>query len=286
MTQERIHDLLGTLSGQSTRNQYIKALGLFDEAICEATAVGQAQAGREVSPCLGYSSFLFGRLCAHGVAMVRAAPYSRWVKADHHDWDFSVVACHARAILEGYLYFSYLIAPEDEASGEGRARITLMQLNDCCSRLKLFQGDAKQRAWFEEQKSVLQLRLKTIPFFQQMSKEAQQACLAGKKAWFKDRQQLVEAVGWEKATFDIYWDLWSQHAHIHPISFYRMEPNGRGSGLECDPDRLYTTTALLMCAGILIDCTDRMVEAFPDVANVRKGLDSKFTLGPKRNRPR
>ena len=110
--------------------------------------------------------------------------------------------------------------------------------------------------------------------------------MSTKEAWCPGRAQLVELVGMDKAVFDILWNLWSQHSHIHPISFLRMQPNGRGTGLECDPDRLYLAVAMLTSAGILEAATDKIVEVFPDVAGERKGLDSKFSPGRKRNRRR
>lgn len=270
-------------SSTSTREDYLQALGYLDSAVCEALAVGQAQAGREASPCFGYATYLFARLCSHGAAAVRAAPLSRWVSSDHEDWGFDVLACHARALLEGNLYFHYFIAPTDDGLDEGRARITLLQLNDCCSRLKLLSGDDEQRAWFEQQRDELQDRLRSIPFFQQLAPGVQTQCLSGKKAWFLDRAQLVELVGMHKSNFDPLWDLYSQHSHIHPVSFFRMEPNGRGSGLECDPDRIYLAVAMLLSASILEGATDKIVEAYPDVAGERQGIHSKFSPGPKSN---
>lgn len=277
--------LIGRLmaSGESTREDYLESLAVLDIAVCEALAVGQAQAGRRSAPCVGYATYIFARLCSYGVAAIRAVPLSRWVKSDHQDWSFNVLACHARALLEGHLYFHYFIQPTDDNLEEGRARVTLLQLNDCCSRLKMFSVQPEHRLVFEQQAEELRQRLRSIPFFQQMSKPAQESCLAGKKAWFLDRTQLVELVGMEKAAFDIAWDLFSQHAHIHPMSFYRMEANGRGTGLECDPDRAYLAFAMLLSAEILTAATDRLVEVFPDVAEARKGIGSKFSPGPKSN---
>ncbi|WP_369039237.1 hypothetical protein [Stenotrophomonas maltophilia] len=64
-----------------------------------------------------------------------------------------------------------------------------------------------------------------------------------------------------------------------------LEVNGRGSGLDNAADRSYLITAMLICAETLKATTDKMVEAFPDAAIVRQGLDSKFSLGPKGNMP-
>lgn len=269
--------------GQPKRMHYEEALHVFDGAVCEATAVGQAQAGRMADPCVGYASYVFSRMCAHGTAIIRATPLSRWIASDHEQWGFHSVACHARALLGGNLYFHYLMSPANDLLEEGRARVTLLQLNDCCSRIKMFADNQEQLQGFHPQRDELVKRLKTIPFFQKLAPPVQAQCLSGKKAWFMDRAQLVEMVGMSKVQFDVIWDLWSQHSHIHPMSFYRMEANGRGSGLENDTDRSYLTTALLICGGILEAATERMVETFPDVAEVRQGVNSKFSPGPKAN---
>lgn len=271
--------------GPPRREDYQAALECLDEAVCEAVAVGQAQAGRMAGPCVGYATYVFARMCAHGTAAIRAVPLSRWIESDHEEWGFHVLACHARALLEGNLYFHYLMSPTNEDLEESRARITLLQLNDCSSRLKMFADNPEQRKGFERQRDELVARLKTIPFFQQLAQPIKAQCLSGKKAWFMDRAQLVEMVGMEKGQFDVIWDLWSQHSHIHPMSFYRMEANGRGSGLDNDTDRTYLTTSMLISAGILEGATDKMVEVFPDVADMRQGLDSRFSPGPKSNRP-
>ena len=107
VTEDDVQALVQRLmtSEQSTREDYLQALGYLDEAVCEAQAVGQAQAGRIAAPCVGYGTYLFARMCSHGIAAIRAAPLSRWVKSDHQDWGFNVLACHARALLEGNLYF-------------------------------------------------------------------------------------------------------------------------------------------------------------------------------------
>lgn len=274
-----------TERNDSTREEYLAALEAMDSAVCEALAVGQAQAVRLATPCIGYATYVYARLCSHGVAAMRAVPLSRWVQSNHEDWSFNILACHARAILEGYLYYTYLVSPSDEDVEEGRARITLLQLNDCYSRLKIFAGNSDQEPHFQRQTEELRDRLRGIAYFQALPQAIQNTCLVGKKAWFMDRAQLVELAGMDKSSFDVLWDLWSQHSHIHPMSFYRMEANGRGSGLECDPDRAYLRTALQICAGLLDSATNQLVEVFPDVGGVRQGIRSKFSPGPAANQP-
>jgi hypothetical protein len=96
---------------------------------------------------------------------------------------------------------------------------------------------------------------------------------------------MLAKVGFQKGQFDGLYDLWSQHVHILPMSFYRTERNGRGTGLENDLDRGYMAQALEICARIMKSATDLMEGSFPDVRSVRRGVKSTFSPGPAENKP-
>lgn len=271
-----------------SRADYSAALRRFDDAICEALAVGQAQAGRIAKPYIGYATHVFAKMCAHGTAMIRAAPLSRWVRSDFENWDFCTVAGHARAIIEGHLLYSYLIE-EPRSEEEAQVRIDVMHINDCTRRIKLHSdlGDPLTHiSSFNTQLHELQSRLDCNEYFQSLPQSTQKACLSGKYLMIDSRDDMVTRLGYEKGHFDALYDLWSQHTYILPLSFYRMEPNGRGSGLENDTDRAYIGQALLTSAELLADATNLLVAKFPDVASVRQGRKSKFSPGPRENRLR
>ena len=61
------------------RSAYQSALDKLDAAVCDAIAVGQASANRMAAPNWGHATKVFARLCGAGMAMIRAAPLSRWV---------------------------------------------------------------------------------------------------------------------------------------------------------------------------------------------------------------
>lgn len=269
-------------------SDYRKALHRFDVSLCEATAVSQAQAGRYVSAHLGYATHIFARMCAHAQAMIRAVPHSRWVEADFWNWDFGAAAGHARAIFEGHLLFSYLIAaPNSEA--EMKSRIEVMHLNDCTRRIELhkdIEAPQEEIDKFEKQREEVRERLKRNTYFQFLPAQIQKGCLSGKYLMIKSRDEMAKQVYGDKATFDAIFDLLSQHTHILPLSFYRMEPQGRGSGIENETDRAYTGKALAFCANIIREATDKIVEAFPDTSEVRQGIKSTFSPGPRENLPR
>lgn len=276
--------------GRGTAKQqaaYSDALETFDSAVCEAIAVSQAQAGRFAAAHVGWGSYLFAQLCSRGTSMIRACPRSRWVHSDSEDWHFSAIAGHARAIMEGYLFFVYMMeAPSSD--DELTARINVMNLNDCTRRAEIFAkmvADETEAAEYATQQEELRGRLRSNAFFQQLHPAVQKSCLSGQKPWIKNRDQLIEMAGLPAETFNGLWIHYSQHTHILPMSFYRMEPNGRGSGLENEADREFFQSALLMCKTLLSSATDMMVEVFPDVAVQRCGLLSVFSPGPRANAP-
>ena len=130
----------------------------------------------------------------------------------------------------------------------------------------------------------LQGRLNANPWFQQLAAPIRKRCLSGDNLTIPTRDEMLVRAGWEKQTFYAYWDLLSQYAHVLPISFIRMVPGGRGTGLENDTDKGYLSTMLDLCADTLVKATDLMEKEFPNVAAVRRGLKSEFEPGPRSNR--
>ncbi|MGV8856133.1 MAG: hypothetical protein ACOH2L_15980 [Devosia sp.] len=266
---------------------YRQLLKDFDAAVCEALAVGQASANRFEAPYIGYTTKVFARLCAYAQSLVRASPRSRWTKTDADHWEFGAVAGYARAIMEGLLLFTY-ISKDPESPDEWSTRLLVMHLNDCTRRVQLFAtlGQAEQELAHVVEAEDLKRRLLENPWFNGLSDRRQKELLSGKPLTVSSREQQVEAAGLEKDGFDALWQLFSQYAHILPLSFYRMEPNGRGTGLLNDTDIAYIGMALDASTKVMVTCTDRMVEFFPDTSPVRQGVGSKFSPGPRANLPK
>jgi hypothetical protein len=270
-----------------TRRDYDIALEQFDVAVCEASAVSQAAAGRFVAAHLAYGTHVFTVICGQAVAMVRAAPLSRWTRSDFQVWTPSTLAGYARAIIEGQLLLTYLMeTPESQIAWS--AKLNVMHLNDCTRRITLFtnMGALDEIDGFLLEASRLKGLLRTNEYFCALLPQVQRRCLEGESPMIATRQEMLEKVGWEKGHFRALFDLLSQHAHILPLSFYRLEPNGRGTGLENEADRGSLCTMLETCAEVLAQCTDLMVAAFPDAAAKRQGKKSKFSPGPRGNLPR
>lgn len=269
------------------RPDYKAALEKFDAALCEAISVGQASAGRLPPANVGYASYVFTQMCGAATSMIRATPLNRWVRSDSEDWRFGAIAGHARSLLDGFLLFNYLMAPI-QSEAELKARINVMHLNDCTRRIELLKnlGVAEDIEGLEKQRAELQERLLGNEYFNSLPPSVQKNCKNGRFLTIDTRDEMLAKVGFEKGQFDAIYDLWSQHVHILPLSFYRIEPNGRGTGLENNVDRTYMFQALEICSGVLAQATDLVVQQFPGVASVRKGVKSMFSPGPAENKPR
>ncbi|AVG14844.1 hypothetical protein CFN79_02640 [Chromobacterium vaccinii] len=219
--------------------------------------------------------------------MIRATPLTRWVCSDFEDWRFGAIAGHARSLLDGFLLFNYLMQPI-QSDAELKARINVMHVNDCTRRIKLFRniGVTEEVEGLEKQLAELQDRLLGNEYFNSLSPQVQKNCKNGQFLTIDTREEMLAKVGFEKGQFDALYDLWSQHIHILPLSFYRIEPNGRGTGIENSVDRAYMFQALEICSGVLTQATELVVQQFPDVASARKGVKSTFSPGPAENKPR
>lgn len=274
-------------AGTLTRADYLSRLRNFDAAVCEAHAVSQATGGRLESPAVGYSTHVFGRICAHAGSMICAAPLSRWVRRDFESWDVAAVASHARSILEGYILFFYLSSAPDDLDVQ-RAYVQVMHLYDCCKRIKILPHvlSSEDIEGLKEQAQEIRKRLESIQFFRGLDPKLKKDLLAGRHMMITPQKDVIAAAGIEQDTFDFFWNYFSQYTHVLSFTFYRVEPNGRGTGLENGFDRDALGMALGFSTDILIAATDKMVAMFPDAIEVRQGTGSKFAPGPRRNLPK
>lgn len=266
-----------------TLNDYHRALSNFDKAVCEACAVSNFTAGRKVEAYKGHSSHIFTRMCHHSVGLVSALPKSRWAKRDYECWEFSLVASHVRALMEGYLLFSYL--SEKTSDEEWYVKLNIMHLNDCSRRLRLHQNIRQDDdvEGFKKQQDEIKERLKSSSYFNEMAPKLQKQLLSGKALMIPSRDELLAKLNCDVGAFNGFYDIVSNYTHILPMSFYRSEPNGRGTGVLNNTDLSYIVHSLICATNWLDVATNTMVEFFPDADKVRKGKKSKLTIGPKDN---
>lgn len=269
---------------ESSAQDYRKHLQDFDAAVCEAIAVSQAIAERLEAPAIGYSTHVFGRICIHAQALMCAAPKSRWVSREFEIWDVSTVASHARSILEGYLLFRYLAdAPSDMDTQ--RAYVQVMHLYDCMKRINILPHVLSNEdiEGFKAQAEEIRARLEGIEYFQRLDPKLKKDLLAGKWLMITPKKDLIAALDIDQKDFDFFWNYLSQYTHVLSFTYYRVEPNGRGTGLENDFDRKALCMVLKLCNDLMVAAVDRLIELFPDVSEVRQGQDSKFSPSPRRN---
>ena len=267
-------------------DDYKKALRSFDSATCDAIAVSQASASRMELPTIGLSTHIFTRMCSHAVMAISALPKSRWSRREFEHWDISAIAGHARAILEGYLLFWYLAeAPSDE--DVQRAYVQTMHMYDCKKRISMnLISDENELEEFKKQEQEIQTRLISTNTFQGLDKKLQKEILAGKKLMITPKHEIIESAMIGQQQFDFFWNFFSQYTHVYSFTFYRIEPEGRNTGVYNQFDLNALIVGITFSTDILNRATDRIVELFPDVANKRQGINSKFSPGPIRNLPK
>lgn len=263
-------------------NLYHLAIRNIDIATCEACAVSNAIGVREAIANKGWSTYIFTRLCSHATALIAAAPISRWSKREYESWDITAIAPHARALIEGEILFYYL-SKTPVSQDEWSAKLNVMHLNDCIKRMEITTSDEFENGlpFYSEQRDEITARLNGNGYFQSLDSGTIKRCLAGKALTIQPRDILLSEMGISPKEFKMLFDLLSHYTHILPMSFYRMEPNGRGTGCLNETDFHYMCLFLNLCTEVLTRCTDIIVDLFPDVKSKRKGLKSKVSIGPK-----
>ena len=268
----------------SSRGQYVESLSRFDAALCEGCAVSQATSGQFVHPTLGNATHVFARILAHGRNLIRSLPRSRWCSSEYEDWDFGANAGNFRSIMEAALLFHYLCDADPDPDNQ-RAIVQLMHLYDLTKRTTIIYG-GEMDGEADRVRAEIVGRLKSTRRFNKLPPEAQKHYLKGRWLMLESRENVMVRLGWDKSRYYLLWNLTSQYTHVYSLAFYRIEPNGRGTGIENDFDRGFLALGLETCADVLRGITDALCEHFPNARDVRNGSNSKFSPGPARNLPK
>lgn len=266
-----------------SKEDYHIALRDLDIAVCEANAVSNAIGVRLADkPNYGWSTYIYLRICINAAIMMENIPGTRWVKKDYELWDFSSVASQARAIIEARLLFFY-ISKESESEDEWRVKINTMHMNDCMKRIDMFSTAGNEQAleFYLGQKQELESKLKSSEYFNSLDNSTRKRILAGKAMTIQSRDELIMEIGDSPESFRVIFDFLSHYTHILPMSYYKAEANGRGTGCFNIYDHGYIYMAMNLVKECLVFCTDKICEMFPDTSRARKGLKSKLTIGPK-----
>lgn len=269
------------LKPQKGHMNYKTSLKTMDRATCEAIAVNQWTAQRFMPATVGLSTHVFGRMCSRAYATMLAAPRSRWNLRRSPHWDVSNVAPHLRSILEGYLLLHYLLSAEQDEDTQC-AYVQTMHMYDCKKRMKILAKKLpeERKKWFEEQAGVISQRLKSTKTFNNLHPKTRKKILNGEIMMLRDRADVIKGSSLTQSDFDYHWNLLSQYSHLFSFSFYNVQPNGRGTGLENPFDVGAITELFQFGSKLLIASTNEMVAAFPDAEKARHGRLSQFSPGP------
>ena len=262
------------------KQDFYQLLRELDVAVCEASAVSSAVGVRQADSNVAYATHIFARICAHAQAFMTSVPESRWVKKDYDSWDLSFVAPHTRAILEGDLLFYYL-SKATGSEDELRVKVNVMNMNDCVKRISFFEEGSDDYMGLMEQRRDLTKRLNESDYFNSLPVQTKKLCLNGRTLMIPTRDELLTEMGIDVKGFNVLFDFLSHYTHVLPLSYYRMEENGRGTGCFNETDMNYICLCIMACSEVLIKQTDKIVEFFPDAKIRRKGIRSKASFLPK-----
>ena len=247
---------------------YAESLYEFDRAVLEPIRVSRAAAGRYgEEPRAWWASVLFTRLCTASVSLLHLAPASRFFKSPLNHYDSSATAALARNIMECYIMFFYLcVDPVSEE--EWRARLNILYLNDCASRIRMFRDfnpEDPQLPLFEEQAKELRDRLSQIPFFSSLPSKRRTELLKGQTPFLLSRAEILTKLGIEREHFRAIYTFLSSHVHSFPLAFLRMGDGDRGRGVESEVEKGYIAMALELAEGSLSRAVEDMLRIFPDI---------------------
>lgn len=189
--------------------------------------------------------------------------------------------------MEGFLLLRYLTdAPADV--NVQRLYVQAMHLYDCQKRREILRSQLSPEdiQFFDVQAAEIRGRIEGIKYFQDMPEGARRRILRGEHMMITEKAALLDSLGFNRDEFNHWWNILSQYSHMLSFTFYRMEPEGRGTGMLNAFDLQAMTFALQVSSSFLNDANVKMVEIFPDVEDVMNGIDSKFSPGPVRNLPR
>lgn len=254
----------------SEEELYSSALGDFSAIVEQAIAMSHATANHRVDERRVLASVLFTRLCVLSVSIISLCPGNKlnpWTK----HWDFSAVASLSRNLFEGALLL-YYFAFDEVGDVEWEARIKVMQLHDCLSRLHMFRdlrNNDEELPAFERQAEELRAILMKNVHFMNLEPSRRKKLLNGDRATILTLHEIFQKSG---ADWSGHWGLyrfWSAQTHSFPLGFYRSVEQGRGRGVENDTEKAYIGGALAVSVHTVKACTDRMRELFSGIAKFK-----------------
>lgn len=251
--------------------EYDAAVANFERILSAMYTVSNAASGRKVDPKRGWASVLFTRLCTVSTSLKKVIQKLALSEYESDYWDYSSVAILTRSILECCLLFYYL-GVEDISEAEWRDRLNLIHLHDCTARISLFRNmlhDEEEARKLEGEREKLLKPFEHSELLASKPEKQRRHLLRGDKMMFAIQDDILEAMGLDKAFFRAWYEVLSSHVHNYPFSFHRMVVDGRGDGVENDVEKLWITESLSYLSNFLARSLTQMLQLFPDIQDPR-----------------
>lgn len=249
---------------------YSSALRDFSTVVEQAIATSHAIANRRVDERRALASVLFTRLCVLSVSITSLCPGSKLNPCGRH-WDFSAVASLNRNLFEGALLLFYF-AFDEVGDVEWEARLKVMQLHDCLSRLHMFRdlgNNDEELPAFEKQAEELRAVLMKNAHFMNLESSRRKKLLNGGQTAILTLHEIFEKSGGDWTGHWGLYRFWSAQTHSFPLGYYRSVEQGRGRGVENDAEKAYIGGALAVSVHTVKACTDKIQHLFSGIANFK-----------------
>lgn len=172
-------------------------------------------------------------------------------------WDFSAFASIVRNLGECYLLFYWLcVDPVEDV--QAKARFVLLDLYDHGARRRLFANPQES----DVVQADLVRRFEENVILAALPEKRKRELLRGEKLPFV-QDEVVDAMGDDRAQFRFFYRFLSQHTHSGPIAFYRMGEHGRGRGIENRTDKIYFVIVLGAAIDLVESACGEMLSLFP-----------------------
>jgi hypothetical protein len=262
--------------GDQPSADYLRSVDVLDNVVREGITVSRQYAGIQApSSKHFYASVLYTALLSRSVSLLMLAPHSPWARKMIEHWDYASAAVIVRTMLELRAAFHYLCV--DQCSNEEwNCRWNLLNLHDCCSRIRLFEAKPssdKGLAGLQVQAEELRGRLKANNHF--VTQNHQQRLLNGQSAYLYPLEDMLEKAGLEKETYRYLNVLFSSHVHGLPMSYYRMADQNRGRGIPSPVEEGYTTICHSFAVTLLTATRDEVHLIFKDLPNATPNPNSQ-----------
>jgi hypothetical protein len=242
----------------------------LETAVRDAAWSSMQAAGRKAGPRRYWSSTVFTRFCTHARSLLSLCPPT--IDNPVSNWDFAAVASLTRNLFEAYLLLRYFCEPTD--GEEWSARLNLMQLSDCVSRMKVFEQlqDHQASVAFLPHAVELRGRLETNSYFQSLDPSLQKRLLQGHRPSIFTNRELADKFGVEAKVWG-YFELLSSHAHTLPLSFYRTAEQRR-TGVANEVDVTYIASAMEFDRDLTQNARGAFEEDFADTVKFKSTSQS------------